>query len=292
MSFGYQVLGFGSGGALGPFDATGGTETTYGLYTVHSFTSNGTFQITSGEGDIDVLIVGAGGGGGGTLGGGAGAGGLITMAAQTVGVASYAIVIGAGGSGGAGNYAGTNGNDTTGFGQNCSGGGYGAPYTVNASEGGCGGGGAGGLNGSPAPGSASDQTAVQSPWSGTAYGTDGGTGLKVPASHAGAGGGGAGGAGVGASSVNAAGAGGLGLQNLYQTGVNQYYAAGGGGGCWQGSAGAGGTGGGGAGTVGNASSTAPAGTTYGSGGGGNGGQSKTGGAGYDGVTVIRYVTPT
>jgi len=286
MSFGYQVLGFGSGGALGPFAATGGTETTYGVYTVHSFTSNGTFEITSGEGDIDVLIVGAGGGGGFAHSGGGGGGGMIEMPAQTVGIASYAIVIGAGGG------SATSGTDTTGFGQTCSGGGYGGPHSVLAAEGGCGGGGGGGLNGSPSPGAATDQTSVQSPWSGTAYGTDGGDGLRSPGCHGGGGGGGVAAAGSAASSCSAAGPGGAGLQNLYQTGVNQYYAAGGGGGAWQGSAGGGGTGGGGAGTVGNAANPAPSGTTYGSGGGGNGGQARNGGTGYAGITVIRYVTPT
>jgi hypothetical protein len=37
-SFGYQVLGFGAGGAVSPFiKATGGTITTSGDYKIHSF---------------------------------------------------------------------------------------------------------------------------------------------------------------------------------------------------------------------------------------------------------------
>ena len=45
--FGYQVLGFGSGGV--PFvgmTATGGTITTVGDFKVHTFTGPGTFEVT------------------------------------------------------------------------------------------------------------------------------------------------------------------------------------------------------------------------------------------------------
>ena len=53
---------------IGPFIATGGTITTAGGYTYHTFTSSGTFTITQGAtvgiaGDI--LMVGGGGSGGG-----------------------------------------------------------------------------------------------------------------------------------------------------------------------------------------------------------------------------------
>ena len=47
-SFGYQVLGFGSGG-VAVFDhvtATGGTITTSGDFKIHTFTGPGTFQVT------------------------------------------------------------------------------------------------------------------------------------------------------------------------------------------------------------------------------------------------------
>ena len=50
MSFGYQVLGFGSSASGGgdPFtEATGGTVTTSGNYKIHTFTSNGTFTVTA-----------------------------------------------------------------------------------------------------------------------------------------------------------------------------------------------------------------------------------------------------
>ena len=44
-SFGYQVLGFGAGGAASPFIvASGGTETTSGDYKIHTFTGDGTLM--------------------------------------------------------------------------------------------------------------------------------------------------------------------------------------------------------------------------------------------------------
>ena len=48
-SFGYDILGFGvSGGAVEA--ATGGTITTSGEYTVHTFLSSGTFTTSSNMG--------------------------------------------------------------------------------------------------------------------------------------------------------------------------------------------------------------------------------------------------
>ena len=62
-----------------PITATGGTKTTDGLYTVHTFLSSQDFVVASGSGSIEYLVV-AGGGGGGAFyqGGGGGAGGLRT----------------------------------------------------------------------------------------------------------------------------------------------------------------------------------------------------------------------
>jgi len=48
MSFGYQVLGFGSGGVSAPYlVATGGTEVTCGDYKTHIFTGDGTFCVSA-----------------------------------------------------------------------------------------------------------------------------------------------------------------------------------------------------------------------------------------------------
>ena len=45
--FGYQILGFGSGGGGAKFvEATGGTESTSGDFKIHTFTSPGTFCVS------------------------------------------------------------------------------------------------------------------------------------------------------------------------------------------------------------------------------------------------------
>jgi hypothetical protein len=56
------LIGFGAGGAV--FSATGGTITTDGAYTVHTFTSSGTFTVLSGAITAEVAVVGGGGSGG------------------------------------------------------------------------------------------------------------------------------------------------------------------------------------------------------------------------------------
>ena len=74
------------------FSATGGTITYSGGYTIHTFTSSGTFAVT-GRGNVEVLAV-AGGGGGGD--GGGGGGGLIYNSTYSASGA-IAVTIGAGG---------------------------------------------------------------------------------------------------------------------------------------------------------------------------------------------------
>ena len=98
-----QAFGFGasSGGASGPtgVSATGGTKTTVGDYTLHTFTSPGNF-VTSADtnGNIQFLMVGGGGSGGNDSGGGGGAGALLVGVDVPVGPSqTMAIDIGAGG---------------------------------------------------------------------------------------------------------------------------------------------------------------------------------------------------
>ena len=87
-------FGFGAGGGL---TATGGTITEYGGFRVHTFTSNGTFEIEAGEtSELDVMVIGGGGGGGQNHGGGAGASGAIVLTQNTSGPASYSISVGGG----------------------------------------------------------------------------------------------------------------------------------------------------------------------------------------------------
>jgi hypothetical protein len=52
----------GQTGGYTPFSATGGAITQSGAYTIHTFTSSGTFT-TNGSGNVDVLVVAGGGGG-------------------------------------------------------------------------------------------------------------------------------------------------------------------------------------------------------------------------------------
>ena len=68
------MIQFGSGITIGPnllinlpppgFEATGGTITTSGSYTIHTYTANDTLTLfNTGSKTFDVLLVGAGGGG-------------------------------------------------------------------------------------------------------------------------------------------------------------------------------------------------------------------------------------
>ena len=82
-SFGFTVLGFGSGGAAPtPFiQAEGGTITTSGDFKIHTFTGDGTFNVInagdpSTSNSIEHIIVAGGAGGGRYISGGGGAGGL------------------------------------------------------------------------------------------------------------------------------------------------------------------------------------------------------------------------
>lgn len=82
--------------------ATGGIVTIVGNYKIHTFTSVGTgsFQVMSGSGNIDYLVVGGGGGGGGsssgngTYNGAGGAGGMLTGTVSSVCGKGYAVKVG------------------------------------------------------------------------------------------------------------------------------------------------------------------------------------------------------
>ena len=82
MSFGYKVLGFGSGGVSNPYMvATGGTITESGNDKIHTFTGPGTFTVSNVAEEaannlVSYMVVAGGGGGGDAMGGGGGAGGF------------------------------------------------------------------------------------------------------------------------------------------------------------------------------------------------------------------------
>ena len=151
MSFGYRLLGFGSGGSE-LTAATGGTEGKFEGYKFHEFKSSGTFTVLM-DYDFDILMIGGGGSGGNTNGGGGGSGGFVYYSAKTLAVGDYTVVIGAGGVSGYyspynGDYTGgQDGEDTTFTGLTTAvgggGGGAGASATGNDQHGQDGGSGGG-----------------------------------------------------------------------------------------------------------------------------------------------------
>ena len=267
--------------------ATGGTITTSGNYKIHTFTSSGTFTVTSGLSSINVLVVAGGGGGGASQGGGGGAGGLIYNTAYSVTNTAYTVTVGAGGT--CGSYSpysaqlGQNGgnsvfNTLTAIGGGGATGQSAANSGISSSAGGSGGGASRRLTfGAGTTGQGNSGGTF------TSYGT----GEPGSNSYFNSGGGGGAGAVGGNASSSSAGNGGNGLQYSI-SGTNTYY-AGGGGGCVElyGSSsatnGTGGLGGGGAGGVsGNGSPNT---------GGGGGGATKnnTPGNGGSGIVIISYL---
>ena len=98
-----------------PITATGGTITYSGGRTIHTFTSSGTFNVTSAPdgATVEALVVAGGGGGGSFSGGGGGAGGLIYDAAKSISITAYTITVGSGGVKPTSNTGGnTNGNNS------------------------------------------------------------------------------------------------------------------------------------------------------------------------------------
>lgn len=84
------------------FSATGGTETTSGIYTVHTFTTSGQFVVT-GSRTLEIFLVGRGGNGGNGTGGGGvsgtgGAGGSALDTSSLFTTNDYGIRVGGGGS--------------------------------------------------------------------------------------------------------------------------------------------------------------------------------------------------
>ena len=212
-----------------PLQISGGTKTTHGSYTVHTFTSPGTLTITGGTGaplpSVAFLLVGGGGGGGmgnaNEGGGGGGAGGAVKHPGtfSISGPGSYAVTIGFGGNGAnqpnspGGEYGspagdplsapsdhGNDGGDTTFVASPTqtyiAKGGGGGSFSGPGNPGGCGGGGGGASTENP--GGTSTQPPQSNPGA-TEYGTSGGMGIHMtPAGQAGSGNGGGGGGAGGA----------------------------------------------------------------------------------------------
>lgn len=131
------------GGGYTPITATGGTITTDGNYKVHTFLTSDNFEVLSGSGDIEYLLVAGGGAGGWGLGGGGGAGELVTDI-ENITVGTYPVIIGAGGAG-VFHGSGSNGSNSTFNGHTAIGGGGGGTANNNGKNGGSGGGAGGNL---------------------------------------------------------------------------------------------------------------------------------------------------
>jgi hypothetical protein len=270
--------------------ATGGAISYFGGKTIHTFTSTGDFNVTSGPLSVEYVVVAGGGGGGQNLGGGGGAGGYRTATGLTVNPGPNSVTIGAGGVTIAGNPgSSSNGSNSVFSSVTSTGGGKGgnnltAPQGPG-STGGSGGGGAGDNNYSGGAGN----TPLTSP----SQGNSGGNGAGANAG----GGGGGGAGGVGSNSPGPlGGAGGIGAEvpstfrnpiSVYDAtspSTYKYYLSGGGGGAgYPGAGGAGGYGGGGGGAGG---PDAPGNNTKGlENTGGGGGGSSSGGSG---IVLIAY----
>jgi len=242
--------------------ATGGTITTDGDYKVHSFTSSGTFQITTKAGNptLEILQIAGGGGGGRRRGGGGGAGGYVNESGVTASVASYAVTVGAGGTGAPeSSGSGTNGGTSS----------IGSLVTASVG-GGAGGGDSHGANGGSGGGG---QGLTAGGNGGTATAGQGYAGIT--GSNLSYGGGGGGSSAIGGSNNGGQGT----ASSITGSAVTR---AGGGGG-WDNGAGYGGGGAGssGGGVAGNATANT------GSGGGG-GGDDLAGGSGGSGIVIVRY----
>jgi hypothetical protein len=260
-------------------NATGGTITYSKGYTIHTFTSSGTFTPLSAM-NVETLVIG-GGGGGANAGAGGGAGGYAYNPSFAVTAQAYTVNVGIGGSGGTiAGYPGQKGQDSTFSTITAEGGGYGPSHGGgNGGSGGSGGGGAIYTTGNVTIGGTGSQ------------GYPGGGGY-IEGSWVGCsgGGGGAGGAGTAGGNSSGSGNGGSGVASSI-SGTLVYYAGGGGGGEINGSyVGTGGSGGGGSGAVNGAGTNGTANT----GGGGGGGSYTTvptyynGGNGGSGIIIIRY----
>ena len=281
--------------------ATGGTITTCGNFKIHTFTSPGTFSVTSGAGSkaIANYLVVAGGGGGGSSApsngaGGGGGGGfreaktscngcytaspLVTSTGLQFTPGSFPITVGAGGSGGPCNTKGTDGSNSVVSSITSAGGGAGGGNASRAgNNGGSGGGGSGG--GFNQPGGSGNTPPVSPP-----QGSNGGPSVvSGPTDKGGGGGGGATAVGsTGTSPIGGGGRGGAGATTNIDASPKAYSGGGGSADATSSPCGTGGASNGGSGC-------ATAGTTNRGGGGGASRCVGTGGAnGGSGVVIIRY----
>ena len=268
------------------YNATGGTITYDGNYTVHTFLTNSSLIVSGTITNATILTIAGGGGAGGGSGGGGGAGGVQYNLSQTL-TGNIAVVVGAGGNADHVN-RGTDGEPST-FG------------TITTVGGGGGGSNQGGTNndgkagGSGGGGRFEYASTAHTGGAGTLdQGRGGGNATYAGGGWVSGGGGGAGAMGGNSKNADEAGDGGAGI-NYSINGSTVCYAGGGGGGCTGdvgGRLGGYATCGGGDGK----SYSVGIDGTNGTGGGGGGGGFAAGsgslksGNGGSGIVIVRYLT--
>ena len=192
-----------------PLVATGGDITQVGDFKVHTFNVGGNFEITSGSGNVEYLVIGGGGGAGQ---GGGGAGAYRTDTGFSVTPQIYPITVGAGGATGGIAGAGNVGSDSIFDSITSNGGAGGGTINTSAPAYSANGSGSGSGGGTGTVGS-----------SGGAFGNDGGDNANAASPFPSGGGGGAGAVGA-ATTSGQSGTGGDGLQsnidglNLFRSG--------------------------------------------------------------------------
>jgi hypothetical protein len=278
--------------------AVGGTITTDGAYTIHTFKSSSTFNVTGGM-NVEIIVVAGGGGGGSSLStiagkaaGGGGAGGLLYNASLAVSGGSYGVNIGNGGAGSTTRAVnGANGTNSSfsnsTFNMSARGGGGGGSaidgISTPENQGSAGGSGGGGV------GSYYPYGSIGGAGTG-GQGYDGGNGsFSGGNTRGGGGGGGSNQTGMNGTASTNGGNGGAG--STYNINGSSFCYAGGGGGGSNSGANTQGNGSCGGGNGGVAASGVAATANTGGGGGGAGGDTsgKNGGNGGSGIVIIRYI---
>ena len=226
-----------------PYGVSGGIETTYSGYKVHTFLSSGILFVDTLK-TVDILAVGAGGAGGASSdsdaggGGGGGGGALKILASHALSAGNYTVIVGAGGLGPESDdhipqkRDWDGGNSSFGTILIAGGGGAGGMYSGGSWTGHprypiSGGKGSHGILGSSAGGGAGQNVFPGGTAEGTGVAASGNGGNGVD--YSGGGGGGASEDGGNGSGNGTGGNGGNGGSNNYRTGSNITYATGGGG---------------------------------------------------------------
>ena len=324
-SFGYQILGFGSGSAGSAFLVASGGSPACGAivctnYKVHTFTGDGTFCVTAGtcvaNNAVSYMVVAGGAAGGAGAGGGGGAGGFRELSTPiapytaspldgypsapnrvTVTTQGYPITVGGAGAGTPASCTGGSGGNSIFSSITSAGGGGGGAYSAapqsHGGDGGSGGGGGYAFPGAPGPHPTPDdfKGVGNTPPTTPSQGNTGGKGYTnyTPSGLTNTGGGGGAGAVGACGSGSGAGNGGAGVASSITASPVLRAGGGGGGAAVNGSGGSAGPGGGGAG--GNLPAGAGGVGTTNTGGGAGGNADKPGpdgSAGGSGIVYIRY----